>query len=167
MEKTERFLLDMHMHTKETSSCGEVPAAEGVRLYKEAGSQGVMITDHYHRQYFDSLGDMDMSRKIDAYLTGCRAAWPTFVVAIPVMFLLTRHRKSFAFSAALVGCGAGAVLLDPSLLPRSGFLDSFIVRGRMPHHSSLMRMSQNCQTYTPEQSSKESTESSCSWSVFA
>lgn len=65
------------------------------------------------------------------YLTGCRAAWPTFVVAIPVMFLLTRHRKSFAFSAALVGCGAGAVLLDPSLLPRSGFLDSFIVRGRI------------------------------------
>ncbi len=74
MEKTERFLLEMHMHTKETSSCGEVPAAEGVRLYKEAGYQGVMITDHYHRQYFDSLGDMDMSRKIDAYLTGCRAA---------------------------------------------------------------------------------------------
>ena len=44
----EKFLLDMHMHTKETSSCGEVPAAEGVRLYKEAGYQGVMITDHYH-----------------------------------------------------------------------------------------------------------------------
>ena len=65
------------------------------------------------------------------YLTGCRAAWPTFVIAIPVMFLLTRHRKSFAFSAGLVGCGAAAVLLDPSLLPRSGFLDSFIVRGRI------------------------------------
>ena len=43
------------------------------------------------------------------YLTGCRAAWPTFVVAIPVMFLLTRHRKSFAFSAALVGCVTGII----------------------------------------------------------
>ncbi len=56
----EKFLLDMHMHTKETSSCGEVPAAEGVRLYKEAGYQGIMITDHYHKQYFDSLGDIGM-----------------------------------------------------------------------------------------------------------
>ena len=66
----EKFLLDMHMHTKETSSCGEVPAAEGVRLYKEAGYQGVMITDHYHKQYFDSLGDIGMPRKVDAYLAG-------------------------------------------------------------------------------------------------
>ena len=70
----EKFLLDMHMHTKETSSCGEVPAAEGVRLYKEAGYQGVMITDHYHKQYFDSLGDIGMPRKVDAYLAGWRAA---------------------------------------------------------------------------------------------
>ena len=45
----EKFLLDMHMHTKETSSCGEVPAAEVGRLYKEAGYQGIMITDHYHK----------------------------------------------------------------------------------------------------------------------
>lgn len=70
----ERFLLDMHIHTKETSSCGEVPAKKAVHLYKDAGYQGIMITDHYHRQYFDSLGNMKMSRKVDAYLTGWRAA---------------------------------------------------------------------------------------------
>lgn len=65
------------------------------------------------------------------YLTGCRTAWASFVVAIPIMFFLTRHWKSFAFSMTALLSGVGAVLLDPSLLPRSGFLDSFIVRGRI------------------------------------
>lgn len=65
------------------------------------------------------------------YLTGCRTAWGSFILAIPVMFLLTRHKKSFLSSMALLLSGAGAVLFDPSLLPRSGFLDSFIVRGRI------------------------------------
>ncbi len=65
------------------------------------------------------------------YLTGCRTAWASFVVAIPVMFFLTRHWKSFTASMALLIGGVSAVLIDPGLLPRSGFLDSFIVRGRI------------------------------------
>lgn len=65
------------------------------------------------------------------YLTGCRTAWLSFVAAIPVMFLITRHWRSFAVSMTLIGGGVLAVLADPGLLPRSGFLDSFIVRGRI------------------------------------
>ncbi|WP_235846379.1 O-antigen ligase family protein [Merdibacter massiliensis] len=65
------------------------------------------------------------------YLTGCRTAWASFVVAIPVMFFLTRHWKSFTVSMGIILSGLTAVLADPSLLPRSGFLDSFIVRGRI------------------------------------
>ena len=65
------------------------------------------------------------------YLTGCRTAWASFIVAIPVMFLLTRHWKSFMVSMGLLLSGVSAVWIDPSLLPRSGFLDSFIVRGRI------------------------------------
>ena len=40
MEKTERFLLEMHMHTRETSSCGEVPAAEGGPSLQGGGLSG-------------------------------------------------------------------------------------------------------------------------------
>lgn len=65
------------------------------------------------------------------YLTGCRTAWLSFVAAIPAMFLLTRHWKSFLASMTLIGSGVLAVLFDPGLLPRSGFLDSFLVRGRI------------------------------------
>lgn len=36
MEK--QFKLDIHVHTSETSSCGQVSAQEAVRLYEQAGS---------------------------------------------------------------------------------------------------------------------------------
>lgn len=41
------FLYEMHMHTKETSACGQTPAAEMVRSYKERGFTGVFVTDHF------------------------------------------------------------------------------------------------------------------------
>ena len=47
MEK--QFKLDIHVHTSETSSCGQVSAQEAVRLYEQAGYDGIIITDHYHR----------------------------------------------------------------------------------------------------------------------
>ena len=46
MEK--QFKLDIHVHTSETSSCGQVSAQEAVRLYEQAGYDGIIITDHYH-----------------------------------------------------------------------------------------------------------------------
>ncbi len=70
----EQYKLDMHVHTSETSHCGEVCAADMVRAYKEAGYQGIMITDHYHKEYFDSLGDMETRQKIWHYLKGYHAA---------------------------------------------------------------------------------------------
>ncbi len=40
------YLYETHMHTSEGSKCGQCPAAEMVRAYKEAGYAGVMVTDH-------------------------------------------------------------------------------------------------------------------------
>lgn len=70
----EQYRFDMHVHTSETSGCGEVSGKDMVRLYQKAGYQGVMITDHYHKDYFDGLGAMDMDQKVEAFLTGYRAA---------------------------------------------------------------------------------------------
>lgn len=38
--------IELHMHTSEVSSCGKVPAAEMVRLYKEMGYDAITVTDH-------------------------------------------------------------------------------------------------------------------------
>lgn len=70
----QRFKFDMHIHTSETSGCGQVPAKEVVRLYHQAGYQGIMITDHFHKEYFDSLGNLNDREKIEQYLSGYHTA---------------------------------------------------------------------------------------------
>ena len=37
------YRYDTHVHTCEVSPCGKVPAEEMVRLYREAGYQGIII----------------------------------------------------------------------------------------------------------------------------
>jgi len=64
----------MHVHTSEVSPCGKVNASELVKLYKEAGYDGIVITDHYFDRYFDSLGWLSWEEKTDIYLSGYRKA---------------------------------------------------------------------------------------------
>lgn len=47
MAMEERFFYETHLHTAEGSACGKVPGAEMVRLYKEAGYTGLVVTDHF------------------------------------------------------------------------------------------------------------------------
>ena len=42
-----RYYYETHLHTLQSSKCGKVDAAEMVRLYKDAGYTGVVITDHF------------------------------------------------------------------------------------------------------------------------
>jgi len=49
------YKYDTHVHTKEVSPCGKVPAIEVVKLYKDAGYHGIVITDHYCDSFFESL----------------------------------------------------------------------------------------------------------------
>lgn len=44
-EKT--YLYETHLHTSEASLCGQVPGAEMAKIYKEAGYDGIVITDHF------------------------------------------------------------------------------------------------------------------------
>jgi len=41
--------IDLHVHTSEVSQCGQLPAREIVRLYKEAGYDAIVITNHFER----------------------------------------------------------------------------------------------------------------------
>lgn len=41
------YKYEMHSHTKETSRCASIPAAELAEFYKEIGYSGLVITDHF------------------------------------------------------------------------------------------------------------------------
>ena len=43
------MLFDLHVHTKESSPCGQIEAKELPGLYKEKGYDGIVITDHFVR----------------------------------------------------------------------------------------------------------------------
>jgi predicted metal-dependent phosphoesterase TrpH len=68
------YKIDTHVHTSETSSCGQTEAREDVRLYKEAGYDAIVITDHYYEGFFRRLKDASWEDKIDCYLQGYQNA---------------------------------------------------------------------------------------------
>ena len=68
-------LFEMHFHTGETSPCGKVSAKESVPAYKERGYDGIVVTDHYFRGYFDSLpDDLSWREKVARWKRGYDAA---------------------------------------------------------------------------------------------
>ena len=67
------FLFDTHIHTKESSSCGEVSAADAVERYKKLGYNGIIITDHVHAHQFSKHGSA-YKEQAEKYLEGYRTA---------------------------------------------------------------------------------------------
>jgi predicted metal-dependent phosphoesterase TrpH len=68
------YKYDTHVHTSEVSPCGKVEAAEIVRLYKQEGYSGIVITDHYYDGFFNkSLGE-NWNNRLELYLKGYRNA---------------------------------------------------------------------------------------------
>ncbi len=71
-----KYKLEMHFHTSETSPCGEVKGKDGAELYKKAGYDGVVVTDHFFK---NTLGTRDESKytweeAVDKFLVGYYAA---------------------------------------------------------------------------------------------
>ncbi len=74
----EKYLIEIHSHTKETSSCGELAAAKAVRAYRARGYSGMVITDHLSNHTFKKRMKLKVlpswNTKIDFFLKGYRAA---------------------------------------------------------------------------------------------
>lgn len=74
----EKYLIEIHSHTKETSNCGEMPAAKAVKNYRSLGYSGMVITDHLSTHTFKKKMKMKIlsswNNKIDCFLKGYRAA---------------------------------------------------------------------------------------------
>lgn len=70
-----KFKFDTHVHTNETSRCGKVRASEMVKMYKNEGYSGVVITDHYTKDFFDDLPDITWEEKINRFSDGYKNAF--------------------------------------------------------------------------------------------
>ncbi len=68
------YKYELHSHTSDVSMCGKIPAAEVVRIHKENGYNGIVITDHYSDLTFFPTKLLTPKRHIDFYLSGYRNA---------------------------------------------------------------------------------------------
>lgn len=73
------YQLELHFHTEESSRCGKVPAAEGVRMYREAGYDGLVVTDHFSKTACVDPGETGWDSRIwegvcEKFLRGYREA---------------------------------------------------------------------------------------------
>lgn len=67
--------IEVHFHTDESSPCGKVPAAVGIATYKEAGYDGVMVTDHFSKAVLGGKDDgRDWNEVKEQFLKGYRQA---------------------------------------------------------------------------------------------
>ncbi len=69
------YKYDLHVHTAEVSSCGQLKAEQVIKLYKKAGFEGLVITDHFTEGYFHNLKFSGWEEKIDQYMLGYRKAF--------------------------------------------------------------------------------------------
>ena len=68
------YKYEIHSHTKNTSRCGQLDGEELVRLYKDAGYSGIVITDHYSPMTFKPAEFFNKSKALEHYLQGYRKA---------------------------------------------------------------------------------------------
>jgi predicted metal-dependent phosphoesterase TrpH len=68
------YKFDTHVHTSETSECGQIAAKDAIKLYKEAGYTGIVITDHYYKNLFENFREETWEDKINRYLRGYKRA---------------------------------------------------------------------------------------------
>ena len=69
-----QFRIDTHVHTSEASGCGREAARVIVNLYKKAGFDAIVITDHYNTWNFEGYEVETWPEVVDKFLSGYRAA---------------------------------------------------------------------------------------------
>lgn len=69
-----QYKYELHCHTKEVSRCGQIHAADCVKMYKDEGYNGIVITDHFSPMTFSPLSVWRPHKFIDFYTLGYKNA---------------------------------------------------------------------------------------------
>ncbi len=73
----QKYKIELHAHSAESSRCGSVAAAEVVQKYKEAGYEALVLTDHYYARFFDKVQNLSWKKQLEKYLKGYKTAVKT------------------------------------------------------------------------------------------
>ena len=68
------YKYEIHCHTAETSVCATAPAAEVVKIYREHGYDGIVVTDHFSPMTFPLTKLFCPQKHTDFYFRGYHAA---------------------------------------------------------------------------------------------
>jgi hypothetical protein len=64
------YLYETHLHTSEASACSIRSGAEQVRLYKENGYSGIIVTDHFFNGNTAIPDDLPWEERVDLFCKG-------------------------------------------------------------------------------------------------
>ena len=64
------YRYETHLHTSQGSGCGHSTGREMVRLYKEMGYQGIIVTDHFFRGNTAVPRDLPWKERIERFFEG-------------------------------------------------------------------------------------------------
>lgn len=115
-----KYLYEMHLHTKETSNCANVPAKVLIEEYIKAGYDGIVVTDHLspstYMKYKREL--LPWKKKVDFFLRGYKEVLKASNGRIPVLLgMELRFRSSEGDNDYLVyGINENFLYNTPKLL---------------------------------------------------
>ena len=72
--KDNGFIVQLHIHTSETSKCGNATGAEMARACKEAGYDMIVITDHFFNANIGCDRSLPWDEKVEYLFRGYRSA---------------------------------------------------------------------------------------------
>ena len=58
------YKIELHLHTKYSSGCGQLSAEELISAYKEAGYSAIVVTDHFNRDTYN-MKNIDPAAPVD------------------------------------------------------------------------------------------------------
>lgn len=65
-----KYKIELHAHSAESSRCGSIEAEEVVKKYYESGYSALVLTDHYYARFFDKISNLSWEKQLEKYLKG-------------------------------------------------------------------------------------------------
>ncbi|MBE6605358.1 MAG: hypothetical protein E7639_06635 [Ruminococcaceae bacterium] len=108
------MLIDMHAHTRGISRCCRIYAPEMLRAAKEAGLDGVVLTNHYQKDYVGEGGPNEFAAAYVAEYrqTAAKGAEMGILVFCGIELTMAQHRNVHVL---IYGVGEDFVLRYPTV----------------------------------------------------
>ncbi len=153
------FYVQMHIHTAETSACGQASGAEIARACKDAGYDMIVITDHFMNANIGCPRDWPWADQVEYLFRGYEAAKAEGdKIGLEVLFGWETFNNGPEFLT--YGLGREFLLNNPDLaqLDAPAYLDRVRKAGGFVIHAHPFRRRDYIPLFTPDANSVEAFE---------